>query len=547
MPASPPTSLSVPRLEMAGVRKAFGATQALRNVSLSVAPGEAHALIGENGAGKSTLMKILSGAYQPDAGSIALDGQPFRPANPLHARECGIAMIYQELNLAPHLSVEENILLGEEPARFGWLDRAKRRDLARRALEELHHADLAQQQLVEIARALVREPKVLIMDEPTSSLTQVDTENLFRVIERLRARGVSVIYISHFLEECQRVCQRYTVLRDGETVGTGDMATARVEDIIRLMVGREMKDIYPRTPHEPGAPVLELKELAGRVKPRRVSLQLRAGEILGLAGLIGAGRTETARAVFGLDELAAGDVLVCANSAADSVSSNRQSPIVNRQPAIADRQSAIGNRQSSQSLLTSAATRSPADSLRAGLGLLSENRKEEGLMLNRSLADNLTATRLGPFARFGLLSARRQHAATRDWMTRLDVRARGPEQPIGELSGGNQQKIALGRLLHHDARILLLDEPTRGIDVGSKAQIYRLIGELAAQGKAVDLRLAAHVNAAQGKAVLFISSYLPELLGVCDTIGVMCRGELVATRPATEWTEHEIIAAAIGH
>jgi ribose transport system ATP-binding protein len=542
MPASPPTSLSVPRLEMAGVRKAFGATQALRNVSLSVAPGEAHALIGENGAGKSTLMKILSGAYQPDAGSIALDGQPFRPANPLHARECGIAMIYQELNLAPHLSVEENILLGEEPARFGWLDRAKRRDLARRALEELHHADLpldapvnslpiAQQQLVEIARALVREPKVLIMDEPTSSLTQVDTENLFRVIERLRARGVSVIYISHFLEECQRVCQRYTVLRDGETVGTGDMATARVEDIIRLMVGREMKDIYPRTPHEPGAPVLELKELAGRVKPRRVSLQLRAGEILGLAGLIGAGRTETARAVFGLDELAAGDVLVCANSAADSVSSNRQSPIVNRQPAIADRQSAIGNRQSSQSLLTSAATRSPADSLRAGLGLLSENRKEEGLMLNRSLADNLTATRLGPFARFGLLSARRQHAATRDWMTRLDVRARGPEQPIGELSGGNQQKIALGRLLHHDARILLLDEPTRGIDVGSKAQIYRLIGELAAQGK----------------AVLFISSYLPELLGVCDTIGVMCRGELVATRPATEWTEHEIIAAAIGH
>jgi ribose transport system ATP-binding protein len=541
MPASPPTSLSVPRLEMAGVRKVFGATQALRNVSLSVAPGEAHALIGENGAGKSTLMKILSGAYQPDAGSIALDGQPFRPANPLHARERGIAMIYQELNLAPHLSVEENILLGEEPARFGWLDRAKRCDLARRALNELHHADLpldapvnslpiAQQQLVEIARALVREPKVLIMDEPTSSLTQVDTENLFRVIERLRARGVSVIYISHFLEECQRVCQRYTVLRDGETVGTGDMATARVEDIIRLMVGREMKDIYPRTPHELGAPVLELKEIAGRPKPRRVSLQLRAGEILGLAGLIGAGRTETARAVFGLDELAAGDVLVCANSAADSVSFNCQSPTANRQSAIANRQLATGDRQSNESLLTSAATRSPADSLRAGLGLLSENRKEEGLMLNRSLADNLTATRLGPFARFGLLSARRQHAATRDWMTRLDVRARGPEQPIGELSGGNQQKIALGRLLHHDARILLLDEPTRGIDVGSKAQIYRLIGELAAQGK----------------AVLFISSYLPELLGVCDTIGVMCRGELVATRPAADWTEHEIIAAAIG-
>ena len=547
-----------PRLEMSGVCKAFGATHALRGVTLSVAPGEAHALIGENGAGKSTLMKILSGAYQPDAGSITLDGQPFRPTDPLHARECGIAMIYQELNLAPHLSVEENILLGEEPARFGWLDRSRRRDLARRALEQLHHADLplaapvhtlpiAQQQLVEIARALVREPKLLIMDEPTSSLTQVDTERLFAVIECLRARGVSVIYISHFLEECQRVCQRYTVLRDGETVsGAGvspasagvpaaldnNMATARVPDLIRLMVGREMKDIYPRTPHELGAPVLELKEVAGRIKPRRVSLQLRAGEILGLAGLIGAGRTETARAIFGLDELSAGEVLVVAN---DTGSSSDSAP----SPALRAPSPPMGVRAERASPPTPPSgervgvrgrTRTAFQSLRSGLGLLSENRKEEGLMLNRSLADNLTATHLGPFARFGLISTRRQCDATREWMTRLDVRARGPEQPIGELSGGNQQKIALGRLLHHDARILLLDEPTRGIDVGSKAHLYRLIGELAAQGK----------------AVLFISSYLPELLGVCDTIGVMCRGELVSLKPAKQWTEHEIIAAAIG-
>jgi len=529
MPVPISNSASVPRLEMAGVRKAFGATHALRNVALTIAPGEAHALIGENGAGKSTLMKILSGAYQPDAGTIALDGQPFRPHNPLHARAGGIAMIYQELNLAPHLSVAENILLGEEPAWFGWLDRAKRRDLARGALEQLHHADLpldapvntlpiAQQQLVEIARALVREPKVLIMDEPTSSLTQVDTERLFAVIEHLRARGVSVIYISHFLEECQRVCQRYTVLRDGETVGSGNLAEARVPDIIRLMVGREMKDIYPRTPHELGAPVLELQELAGRVKPRRVSLQLRAGEIFGLAGLIGAGRTETARAVFGLDELAAGKIVVLSSRRAPHHAAS-DAPLT---PNSETRHSSPGVERWS---------RSPVRSLAQGLGLLSENRKEEGLMLNRSLADNLTATHLGPFARLGLLSTRRQHAATREWMTRLDVRARGPEQPIGELSGGNQQKIAIGRLLHHDARILLLDEPTRGIDVGSKAHIYRLIGELAAQGK----------------AVLFISSYLPELLGVCDTIGVMCRGELVAQRPVAEWTEHAIIAAAIGH
>ena len=267
------------------------------------------------------LFRSLSGAYQPDAGSIALDGQPFRPANPLHARACGIAMIYQELNLAPHLTVEENILLGEEPSRFGWIDGRRRRELALAALAELHHESIApdapvgsltiaEQQIVEIARALLGQPKVIIMDEPTSSLTQVDAENLFRVIARLKARGVSVIYISHFLEECQRVCDRYTVLRDGESVGSGAMATARLDEIIRLMVGREIAEIYPRAASEPGAPVLELKNLAGETKPRAVSLTLRAGEILGIAGLVGAGRTETLRAVFGVDEIAGGAVIV---------------------------------------------------------------------------------------------------------------------------------------------------------------------------------------------------------------------------------------------
>ena len=265
-----------PRLKMSGVQKSFGATRALQNVRLEVAPGEVHALIGENGAGKSTLMKVLSGACPPDAGRIELDGQPFAPANPAHARRGGIAMIYQELNLAPHLSVEENILLGEEPARFGWLNRRRRRELARAALAELRHDNIpleapvgtrpiAEQQIVEIARALVGQPKVLIMDEPTSSLTQVDTENLFAVIERLRQRGVSIIYISHFLEECQRLCQRYTVLRDGETVGAGAMAGADLSEIIQRMVGREMKEIYPRVPHALGEPVLELREFAGKL------------------------------------------------------------------------------------------------------------------------------------------------------------------------------------------------------------------------------------------------------------------------------------------
>ena len=491
-----------PRLRMLGVRKSFGATQALRNVTLEVGPAEVHALIGENGAGKSTLMKILSGAYEPDAGRIELDGEPFVPRDPLHARRSGVAMIYQELNLAPHLSVEENILLGEEPHRFGWLDRTRRRSLAGDALDELHHGNIpldcpiyqltiAEQQIVEIARALLGSPKVIIMDEPTSSLTQVDTENLFGVIERLRERGVSVVYISHFLEECQRVASRYTVLRDGETVGASLMGESSVPEILRLMVGREIAEVYPRVPHCLGEPVLQLRGLAGCSKPRSVSLTLRAGEILGIAGLIGTGRTEALRACFGLDPVESGSIFV------------RQEE----------------NTRSS-----------PPARLAQGIGLLSENRKEEGLMLGRSLADNLTLTRFGLVTTLGFIGQRSQHRCAKEWMDRLDVRARSPSQPINELSGGNQQKIAVGRLLHHDAKILLLDEPTRGIDVGSKVQIYRLMGELAAQGR----------------AILFVSSYLPELLGVCDSIGVMCRGVLSAVRPAGEWTEHSIIAAAIG-
>jgi ribose transport system ATP-binding protein len=496
------TTLTTPRLRMTAVRKSFGATRALKNVSFEVGPGEVHALIGENGAGKSTLMKILSGAHHPDAGVIELEGQPFVPANPLHARRSGIAMIYQELTLAPHLSVAENILLGEEPARCGWLNRSRRRELARRALAELRHENIpldapvnsrtiAEQQIVEIARALIAEPKVLIMDEPTSSLTQVDTENLFNVIGRFRRLKVSVIYISHFLEECQRIADRYTVLRDGESVATGDMTSANLPQIIRLMVGREISEIYPRTPHGLGESVLELRALVGRPKPQAASLTLRAGEILGMAGLVGAGRTETLRTCFGLDRVQGGVVLVRSKEAT---------------------------------------RRSPSQRLKSGIGLLSENRKAEGLMLNRSLADNLTLTRYAPLSRFGFIQRRRQWQTAQDWMDRLEVRAQDPGQTVGELSGGNQQKIALGRLLHHEASVLLLDEPTRGIDVGSKAQIYKLLGQLAAQGK----------------AIIFVSSYLPELLGVCDTIGVMCRGVLSEVRPVGEWTEHRIIAAAIG-
>ena len=486
------------RLTLDGVQKSFGATAALRGVSLGVGEGEVHALIGENGAGKSTLMKILSGAHEADAGRIALDGAPFAPRNPHEARRAGVAMIYQELNLAPDLTVAENIVLGAESSRLGWLRRGAIRDTARRALAELGHGDLppdapvrslsiAEQQLVEIARALAGEPRVMIFDEPTSSLTQADAERLFAVIARLKARGVSVIYISHFLEECRRVCDRFTVLRDGESVGTGALAETPMAEIIRLMVGREVSELYPRIAHTPGETVLRVDAAAGESG----GLSVRAGEIFGLFGLVGSGRTELLRRIFGLDAMAAERITI------------------------------FGREETSAS---------PPRRLAQGVGLLSENRKEEGLMLQRSLAENLTATRPVAHRGSGWLFRGRERSLTREWISKLSVRARDPEQAIGELSGGNQQKIALGRLLHHDAKILLLDEPTRGIDVGSKAQIYRLTGELAAQGK----------------AVLFVSSYIPELLGVCDTIGVMCRGKLAATRPAAEWTDHTLMEAAIG-
>lgn len=493
--------MSIPRLKMTNVRKAFGATKALRGVSFEVQPGEVHALIGENGAGKSTLMKVLSGAHRCDAGTMELDGRSYVPRSPLHARENGVAMIYQELNLAPHLTVEENILLGHEPSMMGVIDRKQSRVMARHALDELEHflpmnalvkdLTIAEQQLVEIARALVDEPRVLIMDEPTSSLTQVDTRNLFRVIRQLKERGVSIVYISHFLEECQAIADSFTVLRDGESVGSGEMDSTTVEEILHLMVGRKIEDVYPAHNRHPEGIVFDVHELAGIEKPVDVTLELRRGEVLGIAGLVGAGRTETLRAVFGLDRIRSGRVYYHSHD------------------------------------LT---RRSPHGSWKMGLGMVSENRKEEGLLLNRSIADNMSLTRFQPFSLLGWINGRRQAESTTALMRRLDVRARDSAQTIGELSGGNQQKIAIGRLLQHDAEVLLLDEPTRGIDVGSKQQIYQII----------------HALAEQGKSVIFVSSYLPELLGVCDRIGVMCRGTLSAIRPANEWTEHEIIAAATG-
>ena len=493
---------ATPLLSVHGIYKHFGATQALRNVDLEVQEGEAHALIGENGAGKSTLVNILSGAYAVDSGSFELDGKPVVAGSPIHARRMGISTIYQELTLALHLSVEENLLLGAEPSRWGWLDRKERRRQAREALAALHHENLpldepvhrlslAQRQIIEIARACLGSTRLLIMDEPTSSLSGSDVEVLFAVIRKLKERGVGIIYISHFLEECREVADRFTVLRDGQKVGGGEMAATDFRQIVRLMVGREVNEIFPKPENTPGETILELDKMAGIKKPHSVSLKLRRGEVFGLAGLVGAGRTETLRAVFGLDAIGGGVVWIHGKDETRST---------------------------------------PRARLANGIGLLSENRKDEGLMLNRSLAENLCATRYRPYTRFGFINSRKLRYSAVNWLNKLQVKARNESQSAAELSGGNQQKIALGRLLHHDAEIYLLDEPTRGIDIGSKEQIYRLINELAAKGK----------------AIIFVSSYLPELLGVCHTIGVMRRGVLADLRAAEVWSEQLLLESTLG-
>ena len=487
-------------LKMEGVCKRFGATHALRDVDLEARSGEVLALIGENGAGKSTLMKVLSGAHLPDAGRMTLLGKSYAPHGAHQARLAGVAMIYQELNLAPHLSVEDNILLGQERRRFGLLDRRTGRAIAKRALDLLGHGQLdpqtivatlpvGMQQILEIARALASEAKVFILDEPTSSLARHDVDRLFDVIRKLRDNGLAIIYISHFLEEIRRLCDRFTVLRDGQTIQSGNVAETTDSQIVSLMVGRNMQELFPQVAHSLGETIVSVDRLSGRRVPQRVSFQLRRGEILGIAGLVGAGRTELLRVLLALDVVRNGQVRV-----------GQFSP---------------------------AAT--PRFRIRAGLGMVSEDRKAEGLAQRRSLADNVTYSRLSPYSRAGFVNLRRRDATVRQWIDRMKIKSTGPDQPVAQLSGGTQQKVAIARVLHQEADVLLLDEPTRGIDVGTKAEIYRLIGELAAAGK----------------AIIFVSSYLPELLAMCDSLGVMSRGRLSAIRPVKAWTEEAVLACAV--
>jgi ribose transport system ATP-binding protein len=485
---------------MRRVRKSFAATRAVDGVDLSVAPGEVCGLVGQNGAGKSTLMSILAGALRPDAGQMFIDGTPFEPRNPIDARKAGVAMIYQELSLALDLSVMENIVLGDEPSRAGLVRWAEVRRRAGAALHRLGRGDIpldararelsiASQQMVEIARALATGARVLVMDEPTSSLGRADTERLFAVIAQLRSEGNAIVYISHFIEEVKAIAGRIVVLRDGRNVADLPPFTPAAA-IVSAMVGGDVDDLYPRSARRAGDPLLTVDGFG----TSGATLTLHRGEVVGIAGLLGSGRTRLLRSLFGLEPVRTGRVTLGAWTGAPH----------------------------------------PRSQWIHGMGMLSEDRKGEGLAGSMSVADNLTLSRLEEFGPAPLVIPRRQEAATRKWMDRLDIKADGPRQAVAELSGGNQQKVALGRLLHHDVDVFVLDEPTRGIDVGSKAQIYALLDSLVGDSNP------------HPRAVLLVSSYFPELIGLCDRIAVMRKGRLGPARPAAGLTEHQLVMDAAG-
>jgi ribose transport system ATP-binding protein len=478
----------MPTVSLKNIRKSFGPTVALDGVDLELREGEVHALIGENGAGKSTLMNVIAGSLQPDEGNMELDGRRYAPANPLDARTHGIALIHQELSLCPHLSVAENVMMGIEPSRAGVLDREQLHARTSEVLQTFHHADIrpdrrvgdlsvAARQIVEISRALAAHARIILMDEPTSSLQREDVTHLFALIRKLSTEGISVVYISHFLEEVRQIADRFTVLRDGRSVASGEIASVSDDELIAKMVGRAQQNLFPSRSSQPGETVLQVQDLASPPLLKNASFTLRRGEILGIAGLMGSGRTPLLRAIFGLDAITNGTISVDTKM----------------------------------------------------LGYLSEDRKGEGLTLNQSVADNVTVTRFGSCSRLGWLDLGAQRKQTEQLISALTIKSGGVNQPVGSLSGGNQQKVIVARLLHQDADVLLLDEPTRGIDIGSKAQVYETIAACAAQNK----------------AVLMVSSYLPELFGMCDRLGVMSRGRLSEVRPIDEWTPESVLQAAI--
>ncbi len=493
----------IPLLRMEDISKSFPGIQALREVNFELWPREVHVLVGQNGAGKSTLIKILSGAYRPDAGKISIDGKPVEHLSPHTARELGIATIYQEFNLIPDLSVAENIFLGSFPTKGKWLahlDFGRMREDARAFLNRLgmdvdpdvpvRSLSVAQNQLVEIAKALSVRARIIILDEPTATLTNREISRLFDLIMQLKGEGIGLIYISHRLEEVRAIGDRVTVLHDGVKVGTWDAKAISPEELIRAMVGREVEtqaDLVSR----PGEVVLELKGVSRGAVLQDIRFQMRKGEILGVAGLVGAGRTELARAIFGADPIDQGEVWVAGRRI--------------RHPSC-------------------------GDSVRLGIGFLPEDRKTEGLILNFGVQQNISLSSLGKVSRLGFIRRKDEKSAALRAVQELSIRAGSTSMHVRYLSGGNQQKVVLAKWLFTEAGILIFDEPTRGIDVGAKEEFYRLIQKCAEAGT----------------AVLFISSELSELLRLCGRLLVMRGGRIVGELPRKEFSEERILSLAFG-
>ncbi len=489
-----------PLLRMRGICKRFPGVQALDNADLAVDAGEVHVVLGENGAGKSTLMKVLCGQYVAEAGTIIFEGEAITTESPLEAERFGLAMIHQELNLIPGMTVADNIFLGHEPTHGGLIRDDVMREVSRELLHRVRcHVDpaapvsslsVAEQQLVEIARALRQDARLLIMDEPTAALADNEIEALFEVIRELCRKGVPVIYISHRMPEIFTIGDRVTVMRDGQTVGTRTVEDTDVGELIHLMVGRTIDEQITKRDVEIGERILEVEDLAREGELAPVSLSIRAGEILGVAGLMGSGRTGLARAIFGADPVDSGTVRLCGN------------------------------------LIPSG---DPAASIAAGLGFLTEDRKQQGLVLQLSVTDNITLTNLDEFSHYGVLDLAGEGSRARALVETLHIRVASVAQEVGDLSGGNQQKVVLARWLAARCKVLMFDEPTRGIDVGAKAEIYELIGELVEQGV----------------AVLLISSEMPELLGLSDRIAVMHDGAIEGILLRSEATQERIMELAL--
>jgi ribose transport system ATP-binding protein len=487
-------------LGVRGLRKRFPGVIALDGVDFDLRAGEVHVILGENGAGKSTLIKMLSGAYHPDEGTITVDGERTVIRDAEDAQRLGIATIYQEFNLVPQLTVAENLLLGRPPRRFGLVDKKAMEDRARELLDRVGvdvdprrpvaSLGIARMQMIEIAKALSLDARVLIMDEPTAVLTTTEVDQLLAIVRQLRDRGVAIVFITHHLEEIPAIGDRVTVLRDGRSVAEVPATTPR-EELVRLMVGRSIDQQYPREASDAGAPLLEVRNLTRAGVFEDVSFEVRAGEVVGLAGLVGAGRTEVARAVFGADSYDSGSVLVDGT------------PLPRHNVAAA---------------------------MEAGLGLVPEDRKGQGLVLSAGVRENLGLVTLRRASHAGFVDRTGQARAAAEIAERLGVRMGGLDQEVRTLSGGNQQKVVIGKWLLAEANVLILDEPTRGIDVGAKVEIYQLINALTAAGR----------------AVLMISSDLPEVLGMSDRVLVMARGRIAGELSAGEATQDSVMALAVG-